>query len=79
MNCKHCGSERLWRAGYTYGPDGKNQRYQCKDCKRFMNKPNGMQYTLPAIEDFTELRDNGKKPIGPEINKGRDHVTKSKK
>ena len=68
MKCPFCGSSKVRKAGFNYMADGSSkQRYNCWDCRRTTLTP------IPQLSfnEIDEPGDNGKKPIGPEINKGR--------
>ena len=42
MECKHCGSEKYCKNGYT----GGFQRYNCKNCKRNWTLRKGKEYSV---------------------------------
>ncbi len=41
LKCKYCGSSRLAKDGFVWGPHGKTQRYLCGKCKVHQLRPHG--------------------------------------
>jgi transposase-like protein len=39
LKCPNCQSKRLRKAGFLYDQYGKNQRYECRDCRKHTIRP----------------------------------------